>query len=122
MTQKAITDASLNRRLCDLHSRLSLCFEGAQGQPPPRRPRFFEPKWEDMETVLDAAVELDRAKASSLAMRSAQPTADVERIVRLLRALANDCDATDGWQDAAATPREAADMLEAFAAQPGQTP
>jgi hypothetical protein len=32
-------------------------------------------------------------------------------LVRLLNALANDCDETDGWQDAAATVRNAAEAL-----------
>lgn len=64
LTAKPSTEGDdLNKRLCDLHARLAACFQGATGQAPPRRPRFFEPKWEDMDTVLDAAVALDHATA-----------------------------------------------------------
>ena len=35
-------------------------------------------------------------------------------IARFLRALAEDCDNTDGWEDAAPTVREAADHIEAL--------
>jgi hypothetical protein len=38
------------------------------------------------------------------------------RLIRLLNALAADCDDTDGWEDAASTPREAAARIESLTA------
>lgn len=46
-------------------------------------------------------------------------TLDDAVTVSLLRALANDCDNTDGWEDAAPTVRQAADRIESLSRMDG---
>lgn len=58
-------NSTLIERLCDLHKRLSLCFEGATGEHPPVHPWPFEPQLADLETLLDAATTLQGSAASN---------------------------------------------------------
>lgn len=74
-------------RLCELHTRLSHCFEGAMGERPPSRPRPFEPQFADLDTLLDAATRLREALAQS--PEDAELVELLERFNRARAAIAN---------------------------------
>jgi hypothetical protein len=74
-----VASSDLVNRLCELHRRLLLCFQGATGQAPPRRPRLFTPQYSDTTTVLDAAMALERTEAASLQGELQEPTSKGEQ-------------------------------------------
>lgn len=59
------TQPELVERLTDLHDRIAQCWSRPTGSPVPRRARFFTPKRDDVLTLLNAIIELERALPTS---------------------------------------------------------
>ena len=53
---------SLIRNLCDLHKRILACWQSPTGEPPPRRPKWLYPEFDDAAAIIAATVEIERQR------------------------------------------------------------